>query len=135
MSVYMIWGNESNNDYIAPIIKIEEPRASELTIWEASGLAAGAPTEELPRGEHSQGGGVPPARAFWGPSWLWLLSGDLMISLRSSSSQQNQIEALDHIPMHTSLVTTLGWPSESGMTWGCRKLWSAAGLCLQQDQA
>ena len=35
----MIWGNESNNDYIAPIIKIEEPRASELTIWEASGLA------------------------------------------------------------------------------------------------
>ena len=60
MSVYMIWGNESNNDYIAPIIKIEEPRASELTIWEASGLAAGAPTEELPRGEHSQGGGVPP---------------------------------------------------------------------------
>ena len=55
----MIWGNESNNDYIAPIIKIEEPRASELTIWEASGLAAGAPTEELPRGEHSQGGGVP----------------------------------------------------------------------------
>lgn len=57
----MIWGNKSNNDYIAPIIKIEEPHASELTIWEASGLAAGALTKELLRGEHSQGGGVPPS--------------------------------------------------------------------------
>lgn len=66
----MIWGNESNNDYIAPIIKIEEPRASELTIWEASGLAAGAPTKELPRGEQS-GWRSPPAHAFWGPPCLW----------------------------------------------------------------
>lgn len=42
----MILGNESNNDYIAQIIKIEKCCTSELTIWGTSGLAAGALNKE-----------------------------------------------------------------------------------------
>lgn len=41
----MIWGNESNDAYIAQIIKVEKRGASEVTMWAASGLAAGAPAE------------------------------------------------------------------------------------------
>lgn len=51
----MMLGNESNNDYIAPIIKIEECRASELTIWGAAGLAAGVLSRELLHGKDSHG--------------------------------------------------------------------------------
>lgn len=56
MGVYLIFSNESNNDYIAQTIKIEECCASELTIWEASGLAAGVLSRELLHGEDSHGG-------------------------------------------------------------------------------
>lgn len=111
----MIWGNESNN-YIAQIIKIEARRASELTIWAASGLAAGAPGGELPCGGHSQGGGTSPSS---GTTLALPLARDLATSLMSSSSKQNQTEPLDdHIPTHTHVGTIPGRPSESGMTPG-----------------
>lgn len=43
----MILGNETNNDYIAQIIKIEEYCASELTIWEESVLEAGTLSRQV----------------------------------------------------------------------------------------
>lgn len=77
----MILGNESNNDYIAQIIKIEECCTSELTIWEASGLAAGALSRLPPHGEDSRAEEPPPP---WGPARLLPLLGDLAVSLRFS---------------------------------------------------
>lgn len=130
----MIWGNESNNDYIAQIIKIEARRASELTIWAASGLAAGAPGGELPCGGHSQGGGTPSSS---GTTLALPLARDLATSLMSSSSKQNQTEPLDdHIPTHSHVGTIPGRPSESGMTPGkgrprVQEAWSAAGLVVR----
>lgn len=55
MGIYIILGNESNNDYIAQIIKIEEGCTSEMTIWEASGLAAGALSREMLHDKDSYG--------------------------------------------------------------------------------
>lgn len=55
MVIYIILGNEINNDYIAQIIKIEECCTSDLTIWEASGLTAGALSREMLHGKDSYG--------------------------------------------------------------------------------
>lgn len=53
MGVYKILGNKSNSDYITQIIKIKEYCISELTMWEAPGLAAGVLSRELLHGKDS----------------------------------------------------------------------------------
>lgn len=73
----MMLGNESNNDYIAPIIKIEECRASELTIWGAAGLAAGILSRELLHGRTAM---VKKPPFPWGSPHFCPLMGALAIS-------------------------------------------------------
>lgn len=88
MGVYVILGNESNNDYIAQIIKFEECCASELTIWEASGLAAGALSRELletpGRCCMVRTAVVEKPPLPWGPPQFFPLLAGLTLSLRFS---------------------------------------------------
>lgn len=77
----MILGNESNNDYMTQIIKIEDCCTSELTIWEASGLEAGALSRPPPHGENSR---VEEPLVPWGPHRFLTPLGDLAVLLRFS---------------------------------------------------
>lgn len=84
----MILGNESNNYCIAQIIKMEKCCASELTMWEASGLAARALSKELlvTPGRCCMGrtAMVEKPHFPWGPTQFCPLFRDMVISLMSS---------------------------------------------------
>lgn len=82
------WVTRVINDYIAQIIKIEECCASELTIWEASGLAAGALNRELLETPGCccmlRKAMVEKLPLSWGPTQFFTLLAHLTISFRFS---------------------------------------------------